>query len=183
VAMLLSDLIEQISQSVVDVHFAGKMDTETAVARLTANGLNEQQIAERLPHILIVTAVHPDENDPERTELEYTVECPGVTDACRRYEDCRASLAEQDLLYRSEDRIAHGQRHISIDSCWMAETPFCNVMTNDWLQDSADGRFPLGRHPITWDVGDGTEMFVLPLTDVELPTRRTAPEDQDDAAS
>ncbi len=113
-------------------------------------------------HILVVAS---DPSDPEN--LSYEIECPGVTDACREYQDCLASEAEQAVLERAVDDgkplVAHGKRHLKIDGTWMAETGHCYVQGHEGLPDAVDGRFPVGQHPIGWDVGDGTEIEVYAL--------------------
>jgi hypothetical protein len=113
-------------------------------------------------HFLIVT---PDPNDPDDQDLfTYAVECPGVTDECRRYEDCVAGDAERELLEEAIDNgealIAHGVNHLMIDGVWCAATNLCNVCDHDGLPDAAAGRFPAGRHAIDYDFGDGTEIAV-----------------------
>jgi hypothetical protein len=114
-------------------------------------------------HFLIVT---PDPRAPEETDyFTYAVECPGVTDKCRRYEDCSADNAERDLLEDALDAdtqrpVAHGVKHLLIDETWCAATDLCNVRDHDGLPDAVAGRFPPGRHAIDFDFGDGTEIAV-----------------------
>lgn len=116
------------------------------------------------PHVLVVTA---DPDDPER--LDYSVECPGVTDECRMYRDCLAGKAERSALDRAADDgeplVAHGKRHLKVDGAWMAETDHCYAQGHDGLPDTAVDRFPVGRHPIEWDTGDGTEIYIVALAD------------------
>lgn len=121
-------------------------------------------------HVLVVTA---DPDDPEN--LTYEIECPGVSDTCRQYLDCVAGDAEQVALEQAADddrpRMSHGKRHLKIDGTWMAETDFCYVQGHDRLPDSVVGRFPVGRHPIGWDVGDGTEIEVYAITESNVIAR------------
>jgi hypothetical protein len=116
-------------------------------------------LASDKPHILIVK---PDPDDPE--SLDYEVECPGVTDACREYRDCLANDSEQAALVRAMDDgqpiVAHGKRHLNIEGTWMAETDFCYVQGHDGLPDAVDGYFPVGRHAIGWDVGGGMDIEI-----------------------
>lgn len=113
-------------------------------------------------HILVVTA---DAEDPDPDLYEYDVECPGVADDCRRYEDCLATADEVAALQSAADNgseaVAHGRKHLHIDGMWMAATDLCYVATHDGMPDAVAGRFEPGRHPITWDVGDGTELIVF----------------------
>jgi len=113
-------------------------------------------------HFLIVTT---DPDDPNDADLfEYMVECPGVTDECRRYEDCVPNDAERELLDKAMDNeaepVAHGVKHLEIDGTWCAATNLCNVRDHDGLPDAVTGRFTVGRHAIDWDFGDGTEIAV-----------------------
>lgn len=130
----------------------------------------------RNSHILIVT---PDADDPADADLfTYEVECPGVTDACRRYEDCKAGEDEREQLEAAEDSglrpaMAHGKRHFMFDGVWCAETDQCNVACHDGLGNDVDGRFEPGRHPVDFDFGDGTEIAIFALDD--LATTATCP--------
>jgi hypothetical protein len=121
-------------------------------------------------HFLIVT---PDPADPDDTDLfDYAVECPGVTDACRRYEDCVPDNAELEHLENAYDDsavpFAHGVKHIHIDGMWCAATDKCNVRDHDGLGDAVAGRFPTGRHAVDFDFGDGTEIAVYASDPAEL---------------
>jgi hypothetical protein len=129
-------------------------------------------------HILIVT---PDRDDPTDEGLfTYEIECPGVTDACRRYEDCSAGEDEREELEAAEDSgrrpaVAHGKRHFMFDGVWCAETDHCNVVGHDGLDNDVAGRFTPGRHPVDFDFGDGTEIVILPLGEQELVTTGSKP--------
>ena len=124
-------------------------------------------------HFLIVTADHEDPGDPDL--FSYAVECPGVTDECRRYEDCVATDTERQLLEAAQDNgtepVTHGVKHLMIDAVWCAATQMCNVRDHDGLPDAVAGRFPVGRHAIDWDFGDGTEIAVYPSEPSEAATR------------
>lgn len=114
-----------------------------------------------MTHTLIVTpsAARPDDEDG----YSYEVDCPGVTDSCRLWEDCGAGFDEQQVLENRNERhpVAHGKRHSFIDSLWMAETTACYVATHDGLPDAVSGSFAPGRHAIDFDCGGGTELVVL----------------------
>lgn len=126
------------------------------------------------PHVLIVT---PDAEDPTDTDLfTYAVECPGVTDACRRYEDCVAGEAERRFLEAAADNgqpvVAHGARHLMFDGLWCAETQWCNVVGHDSLPDDVAGRFAPGRHPVDFDFGDGTEIAIFAVGETAVAASR-----------
>lgn len=120
---------------------------------------------ERL-HYLVVT---PDPQDPqERDWFSYSVECPGVTEECRRWEDCVHNAVDVERLEEMADQgapepVLHGKRHRKIGGTWMAETDECYVARHDGLGDAVAGYYSAGRHPIGWDVGDGTELEVYDL--------------------
>jgi hypothetical protein len=115
---------------------------------------------------LIVT---PDADDPTNEHLfAYEIDCPGVTDACRRYEDCKADQDEREHLEAAEDAghrpaTAHGKRHFMFDGVWCAETDHCNVAGHDALGNDVAGRFAPGRHPVDFDFGDGTEIAIFSI--------------------
>jgi hypothetical protein len=114
-------------------------------------------------HYLIVTA---DPEDPqERDFYDYEVECPGVTDECRRWEQCVASTCTvaREYQFDAREALGHGEHHRYINGMWMTPTEHCYVQGHDGLPDAVAGYFELGRHPIGWDVGDGTEIEVYPI--------------------
>ena len=127
-------------------------------------------------HVLIVT---PDAGDPADSDLfTYEIECPGVTDSCRRYEACSAGAEERENLEAAEDAgqrpaVAHGQRHFMYDGVWCAETDRCNVAGHDSMPNDVAGRFQPGRHPVDFDFGDGTEIAIFAIND--LATAATRP--------
>ncbi|RKR92851.1 hypothetical protein BDK92_7333 [Micromonospora pisi] len=123
-------------------------------------------------HFLVVT---PDERDPqERDYFEYTVECPGVTDECRKWLECLPGTDGRAALENAYDNgdnepIQHGLRHKKINHKWMAETTGCYLQDHDALGDAVAGYFAAGRHPIGWDVGDGTELEIHALDSAGRP--------------
>lgn len=112
------------------------------------------------PHVLVVT-VDPD--DPEL--LDYEVECPGVTDECREWRACTVINCTLigEYKFTVTGRLAHGERHKYINGTWMTSTSNCYVACHDGLPDAVAGRFPVGRHAIGHDVGDGTEIEVYAI--------------------
>lgn len=132
-------------------------------------------------HFLIVT---PGADDPTDSDLfTYEIECPGVTDACRRYRDCVAGDAERKSLEDAVDNerpaVAHGARHLMFDGTWCAETQHCNVAGHDSLPDDVAGRFAPGRHPIEFDFGDGTEIAIFALDDLATTASRPSVSETD----
>lgn len=109
-------------------------------------------------HVLTVTGLADDDGVDTR---EYEIECPGVTDECRLYEECGACKecrASSGAAFDSaESGVLHGVKHLHIDDAWMGATDRCYVASLDCLSETA-GYLNLlpGRHPVTFDyVGDG----------------------------
>lgn len=119
-------------------------------------------------HYLVVA---PDPQDPqERDWFSYAVECPGVTGECRLWTPCPpgsdCDTGRLDAAYKRnpfQDQVLHGLRHRQINDRWTAETTHCFLVDHDGLGDAVAGYFSAGRHPIGWDVGDGTELEVRDL--------------------
>ncbi len=113
-------------------------------------------------HVLVVTS-GPDD------KLSYQVQCPGVTDQCRRYEDCGASpdesLALTEAVANGWDVRSHGRHHRRIAGVWMQATDHCYVASHHALQERATAAGPgPGRYPILWSSGDaGTDLEISPL--------------------
>lgn len=123
-------------------------------------------------HILIVTAdaTGLDKLDPEERaayladpDLDYRVECPGVTDGCRSWEPCGCGLdrAEDETCPRS------GLEHICFAEFGLGTpTRACFVATNDWLSDAAsDLGLPPGEYPVTFDVEDEVYLRLYLVTE------------------
>jgi hypothetical protein len=104
------------------------------------------------PHILIVTGTPTDD------DLSYTVECPGVTDACRAWRECttcpRPLPADaEDALW--DDREAHGVEHQHLDATWMVPTGECFLATAEDMWDAGRALgLPAGRWPVDFTVED-----------------------------
>lgn len=111
-----------------------------------------------LSHVLIV---RPDPADPHPDFYEYEVDCPGVTDQCRRWEECAVADCPISAEWDDGDSEAHGQPHKLIAGMWMTPTEHCYVAVHDGLPDAVAGDFAPGRHDIDWEVGDGTELSVF----------------------
>ncbi|MEU4399760.1 hypothetical protein [Micromonospora orduensis] len=117
------------------------------------------------PHVLVVTRP----TEPGVIDPTYTIECPGVTDDCRSYEDCRPEQAEIDLLDDADDEapVAHGVRHRHLNDLWMAATDQCYLATDaDGVADAADElKLAPGRYPVKAifdpDFGSVEELVVL----------------------
>lgn len=144
------------------VHRAGNAAPLPDLPRLTHLLAEDRREGEAVtaPHILVVTA----DPDPE-FEHDYAVECPGVTPECQRWEPCdRYDCPVPSDTDEAYDRpVAHDEVHRYIGDRWMTPTGSCYLVWHDGLPDAVAGRFKPGRHPICWDVGDGTELWIFAL--------------------
>lgn len=91
------------------------------------------------------------------------IECPGVTDDCRAWDECMESgcrRPDDETLDRlSDEQPVHGQVHVRIsDLGWCVPTSNCWLQTTD-ASDEADGLDP-GRYVFDWRCEDG-EYLVL----------------------
>jgi hypothetical protein len=118
------------------------------------------------PHILVVTGtIDPTEGLDER---DFTLECPGVTDACRGWIGCDCTNTRGRDLSWEEPLVAHGVTHQYLDGEWMRPTDGCYFAGHDGLPDAVvdlpvDGvLLTAGRYEVapTYD-GDGCIGFNL----------------------
>lgn len=113
----------------------------------------DSQPTVRPPHILTIAEVDGG--------LRYSIECPGVTNACRAWVDCPKFGKECDDDLLDEDNVAHGVEHQWIDGDWMIPTEECLVAVHDHLDDALDTYSPVpGRYPVDHDFGDGSELYL-----------------------
>jgi hypothetical protein len=114
-------------------------------------------------HTLVIE-VSGNDVDGEGWDVDYSIECPGVTDACRMWvgcdiPDCPGNTGDDDTLY-DVSNIAHGKPHKYIDDSWMVPTDTCYLIAADELPDAAeflatkDGLVP-GRYAVGHDFDDG----------------------------
>ncbi|WBB73253.1 hypothetical protein O7602_26805 [Micromonospora sp. WMMD1128] len=104
------------------------------------------------PHILTITET----TEGGITEQEYAIECPGVTDHCRMWRDCKqCESLSYDLDEDEDQQIVHGVEHRYMDERWMVRTEDCFVRDNDQLDEAAgDLELPAGVYPVDFDSGD-----------------------------
>lgn len=110
-------------------------------------------------------------DDPQ---LDYAIECPGVTPACALWLECstcyvpRVGLAAERREELEQTGEAHGVEHQWIDGRWMTPTTDCYLAGHDALGEEggyiAQGK--PGRWPVEHEVGDGTELY---LHTIEVP--------------
>lgn len=119
----------------------------------------------RQPHVLVVA----EPTEPGVIDPTYTIECPGVTDDCRSYEDCLPEQNEIDALGDGDDEapVAHGVRRRYLNDTWMAATDRCYLASDaDGVADAADAlKLAPGRYPVKAifdpDFGSVEELLVL----------------------
>lgn len=111
----------------------------------------------RPPHVLIA------EIDPDNHErLSYSIDCPGVTDSCRTYWECREDHPEAAGEWDEEEEI-HGVPHRRIPGLgWSIPSGQCYVANHDALPEEGEeiARGRVGRWPVDHEVGDGTELYL-----------------------
>ncbi|WP_431881670.1 hypothetical protein [Micromonospora chalcea] len=116
-------------------------------------------------HILVVTG------EGESHELDYAIECPGVTKHCRMWWTCHwCKSLDYDLLNPDAEAepVAHGMVHRYIDDNWMVPTEQCFLRDNDYLGVAAgDLELRPGRYLVDHDCGDGTELILLLVREPE----------------
>lgn len=125
------------------------------------------------PHVLVIAfdcdaeQAHPAEPHGKDCDQEYSVECPGVQDACREYLACQK---EEEACqgdgggFLDDDGMAHGVEHAYIAGQWMLPTDRCYIAGHDDMPNTAsDLDLTPGRYPVEHDVGDGTELYLYAL--------------------
>lgn len=110
-------------------------------------------------HTLIITA-YADSTMDEPTELDFTVECPGVTDACRMWVECDVAGCGSTNAERDHNIVLHGTRHQLISSTWSIPTDTCYLIAADEMPDTADflatqQELGAGRYLVGHDFNEG----------------------------
>ena len=95
------------------------------------------------PHMLVVTR----RDGPPA----FAVECPGVTDGCRSWIECRADGCDLDQMDRlaedgDDEPELHGQRHRNLDG-WSTPTNGCFIASHPDLSAVAADLWPIGGVP------------------------------------
>jgi hypothetical protein len=115
------------------------------------------------PHMLVI-AVDPSDSE----HLLVSVECPGVTAACRAWQECPDCAPDHARRVKawneSPDGTLHGVDHVVAQGLLMTPTGQCLVATHDELHDAGVDvtRVP-GRYPVDVEfVDDGEEVVLRP---------------------
>lgn len=121
-------------------------------------------------HVLVVTdGGCGGPGDPCTCEprcLDYAIECPGVTEACRMWQTCVVPGCQaNDRNFGWEGGTVHGVDHGLVDDQWMTPTGLCFVQNGFDLpgagEDVSGGN--LGRYLVDHDFGDGTELLLYAI--------------------
>lgn len=118
-------------------------------------------------HTLVVT-MHSDCLDMEPTDVDYAVECPGVTTACAEWvlckvAECPGNNGGDDTLY-DVSNVAHGVEHRYVDSSsggfWGVQSGACYIVGADEMPDAADylatkEELGAGRYLVGHDFDEG----------------------------
>jgi hypothetical protein len=103
-------------------------------------------------HVLAITA-KPDPGDG--VHPSFTIECPGVTDACRCWWECTTCKAA-DIRHLEDigDDVAHGVRHEHVgDNGWSTPSDDCLLQISEYTPDVVHDlvyglNLEVGRYPI-----------------------------------
>lgn len=118
------------------------------------------------PHVLVVI-----DEDGDRSWMRYSVECPGVTDVCAEWLECRdctrRAAADETFAEQLHDAgEAHGVDHTWWDGTWWTPgSDRCWVAGYSELSDAADGvpgADKPGRYPIAHAVEDSEYLILGP---------------------
>jgi hypothetical protein len=110
-----------------------------------------------------VTAI--DDTAPHVHRFDVKVECPGVTDACRSWEDCDECTPEdEEAMDRTGDGWAHGVAHFRRgDEGWFVPGEDCDYRLCVYRHDARDmfqGHAP-GTYPVSYVCDDASERMVV----------------------
>jgi len=109
-------------------------------------------------HTLVIT-MHSDCIDMEPTDVDYDIECPGVSDACRMWVECDIPNCENDSGHNAGELI-HGKRHQYVGDSWSVPTDTCYLAVADEMPDAADylatkHQLGVGRYVVGHDFDEG----------------------------
>lgn len=116
-------------------------------------------------HTLVITAIPGADPDEVDVYLDYSIECPGLTDACRTWEPCKLPESEHDSnrsagVHHGVNHLWHEGRMVGMDRCYLQ----CDA---DDLPDvagelTAKEDLKPGRYQVEHTFDDGSlDMLVL----------------------
>lgn len=110
-------------------------------------------------HTLVVT-VDPHPLDHEPPDVDFFIECPGVTDACRMWVECDIPNCGSTDAERDHNAVLHGKRHQLVVSTWSVPTDICYLIVADETPDAADSlaakqHLGPGRYLVTHEIYEG----------------------------
>ncbi len=114
-------------------------------------------------HVLTIKIDVPHD---DYADMDVSIECPGVTDACAEWQECQVNgcpgTTGDDF---EEGNVAHGVRHRNIEGCWMTRSGFCfaeNHGHDAAVQMAERLGLDAGRYEVVPEFDDGTlSDFVL----------------------
>ena len=102
---------------------------------------------------------HPLDHEPP--DIEFSIECPGVTDACHMWVECDRPRCREDNPNLGEG-VVHGKRHLLFpgSGTWSVPTDTCYLVIADEMPDAADylatkQKLGAGRYLIGHDFDEG----------------------------
>lgn len=100
-----------------------------------------------MKHVLVVTKTS--DIGEGLDEIEYTLECPGVSDACRAWVVCgcpESEFSEElDGSPLDDDPAAHGVEHVYGEGEWNRPTDDCFYTGADYLPEAVQEMFRVAR--------------------------------------
>lgn len=99
----------------------------------------------------------------EEPELTYTIECPGVTDACRTYWECRRDHSEDDIVRMENEEEVHGALHTYVSGLgWATPSDRCYVQEADAVSEEGSyiAKGKPGRWLVGYEFGDPGDLFL-----------------------
>lgn len=109
----------------------------------------------------------------EPSDVDYSIECPEITDACRMWVECDIPGCGSEDAVRDHKKVIHGKRHQLIASTWSIPTDTCYLLIADELCDAADFlatklNLGPGRYTVGHDFDEGM-VAELTLVEAESP--------------
>lgn len=130
------------------------------------------------PHVLVVTVDRcpacPSDglcaDCTEHPQLSYVIECPGMTEACRVWWECRKPHTEDDMHRMENEEPIHGEIHQLVAGMWSTPGQHCYLVMHDAVPEEGEyvSNGKPGRYPVDFDFGDPGELYLHAIKPVEV---------------
>jgi hypothetical protein len=106
-------------------------------------------------HTLVIT--HSG-NDADGWEADYTIECPGVTNACRSWQPCPRPEADHDSnraagIHHGEQHVWNEGRQAALDRCHLANDS--DTLADAFEELAVKHKLSPGRYQVWHHFDDG----------------------------